>query len=129
MADNGTTDTLTPRQEKAIGYLLAEPSIRQAAQRAGIPEKTIYNWLGTPAFAEAYRLARREAANQAIAQLQQYSSTAARVIVSIMVKESTPIALRLSAARTVLEFAVKAVELEDLAARLEALERAYAAKL
>jgi hypothetical protein len=37
--------------------------------------------------------------------------------------------VRVSAARCVLELAIKAVELDDLAARLEALERAYAEKL
>jgi hypothetical protein len=36
--------------------------------------------------------------------------------------------VRVSAARTVLEMAIKAVEIEDLAMRLEALEQRYAQK-
>ena len=41
---------------------------------------------------------------------------------------SSPPAVKLGAARTVLEMAIKAVELEDLEARLAALEAKYAEK-
>lgn len=127
MADNQTIDALTSRQHKAISELLHQPTIRQAAEVSGIPEKTIYNWLKNGEFAEAYRDARRAAVQQATARLQ-YASSSAVIVLCQLMAHSTP-AVKLGAARTVLEFAIKAVELEDLAARLAALEQAYAAKL
>lgn len=127
MADPQLDDKLTVRQHKALSALLTEPSVGKAAAAASVPERTLRTWLKTPAFADEYRSARREATQQAIARLQQVSGSAVIVLCQLMA-HSTP-AVKLGAARTVLEFAIKAVELEDLAARLAALEQAYAAKL
>lgn len=127
MADARPDDKLTPSQYRALAELLVQPSIRKAAEASGVKERTLYTWLKQPDFAEAYRLARREATQQAIARLQQISGHAVMVLYSLMT--SSTAAVKLGAVRTVLEFAIKAVEIEDLAARLEALEKAYAAKL
>jgi hypothetical protein len=127
MADSEANDTLTPAQHRAVSALLSETSVRKAAEAAGVKERTLYNWLKTSAFADEYRAARREATQQAIARLQQMSGSAVIVLCQLMA-HSTP-AVKLGAARTVLEFAIKAVELEDMQARLAALEAAYAAKL
>ena len=115
--------TLTAKQEKAITALLAQPTIAAAATAVGVNPATIYRWLAEPAFEAAYRAARREAVGQAIASLQQVSTHAVTVLVIVMANTSTPPATRVVAARTVLEAAIKAVELEDLAARLNALEQ------
>ena len=114
--------TLTAKQEKAITALLAQPTIEAAATAVGVNPATIYRWLAEPTFEAAYRAARREAVGQAIARLQQVSTHAVTVLVSVMANTSTPPATRVAAAKTVLETAIKAVELEDLAARLDALE-------
>jgi hypothetical protein len=128
MADFTTNETLTARQHRAISELLHQPSIRQAAEVSGIPEKTIYNWLKNGEFADAYRAARREATSQAIARVQQYSGHAAGTLVALMASGNPP-AVRLAAASKILDLAIKSVEVDDLAARLDALERAYAEKL
>lgn len=127
MADVVADDDLTPAQHRAVSALLEQPSVRKAAEVAGVKERTLYHWLKNGEFAAAYRTARREATQQAIARLQQVSGAAVAVLCQLMTS-STP-AVRLGAARTVLEFAVKAVEIEDLTARLEALEQKYAEKL
>ena len=116
-------DTLTARQEKAIAALLSEPTVEKAAVKVGVGLRTLHTWLHDPAFADAYRAARREAVGQAIARLQQVSAHAVTVLVNVMTNTSTPPATRVAAAKSVLEMAVKAVELEDLAARLDALEQ------
>ncbi len=118
-----TDRRVTPKQEKAITALLAQPTIAAAARAAGVNPATIYRWLAKPAFEVAYRTARREAVGQAIARLQQVSRHAVTVLVNVMASKETPPATRVAAAKTVLETAIKAVELEDLAARLAALER------
>jgi hypothetical protein len=128
MADIEATDKLTPVQHRAVSALLSEPSVRKAAEVAGCKERTLYHWLKNSEFTEAYRAARREATTQAIAKVQQYSGHAAATLVALMAP-GHPAAVRLAAASKVLDLAVKAVEVEDLAVRLEALERAYAEKL
>ena len=118
-------DTLSPAQHKALTALLSEPTIRKAAEVAGCKERTIYHWLKQPPFALAYREARREATSQAIARLQQFSGHAAGTLVQLMAP-ANPAAVRLAAASKVLELAMKSVEIDDLTARLEALENLYA---
>jgi hypothetical protein len=125
MADSDPTDNLSPAQHNAVAALLAEPTIRKAAEAAGVKERTLYHWLKQPDFAAAYRAARREATSQAIARVQQFSSHAATTLLQLLAPPN-PAAVRLAAASKVLELAIKSVELDDLAARLKALEDLYA---
>jgi hypothetical protein len=94
---------------------------------SGIPEKTIYNWLKNNAFEAAYREARRAAVQQATARLQYASSAAVAVLCQLMAS-GNPAAVRLGAASKVLDTAFKAIELDDIAARLAALEERHAEK-
>lgn len=119
-------DELSPKQHKAISGLLVAPTIKEAAELAGCGERTLRGWLDEPTFQAAYQAARRQAVGQAIAQLQQMSSIAVGTLLDLMAFASP--AVRLSAARTVLELAIKSVELDDIQARLAALEEAYAKK-
>lgn len=116
---------LTPKQEKAIAALLSSRTISDAATAIGVNERQIYRWLADDrAFAEAYRAARRDAVQQATARLQQASASAVDTLISLLA--SSRASIQLGAARTILEFAVQAIELDDLAARLDALEGRYA---
>lgn len=119
---NGHGEKLSRKQEQAIAALLTAPSITEAAQQTGIGEQTLFRWLKDPAFAEAYRQARRQVVQQAITQLQAACGEAVENLRVIMGNPEAPASARVSAARTVLEMAVKAVELEDLEQRLSALE-------
>jgi DNA-binding MurR/RpiR family transcriptional regulator len=119
---------LTAKQHRAIAALISEPTIAAAARAASVGEATIYRWLSERHFADTYRSARREAVNQAVANLQRSSSDAAAVLASIMNDASEKGATRLAAAKTVLEMAIKAVEMEDLTRRIEALEAAQGAR-
>lgn len=122
MADDPITDKLTVRQSNALFALLSEPTISKAATMAEVPERTLRAWLHKPAFEAAYRAARRDAMQQAIGRLQQFSGAAAGTLVALMAAPQ-PAMVRLGAARAVLEFAIKAVEIEDLR---DELERLYA---
>lgn len=126
MADIDTIDTLTPAQHKAIGALLSEPSVRKAAEVSGVKERTLYGWLKRPDFTAEYRAARREATNQAIARVQQYSGHAAATLLTLMAA-GNPAGVRLAAASKVLDLALKSIELDDFAARLAALEAQHEA--
>jgi len=52
------------------------------------------------------------------------SALALGTLDSIMSDDSAPAPARVTAARAVIEFAVKAIEIEDVLARIEALESA-----
>lgn len=116
------TDALTPKQHKAIAALLAEPTIKAAAEALGVGERTLHTWLSEPAFDRAYRTARREAVRQAVARLQQSASRAAEALDTIVGNRFERAHVRVAAARAILDLAIKAVELEDLEARITALE-------
>jgi hypothetical protein len=122
--------TFTPKQDKALIALLTQPTISAAARKAGIGERTLHTWLGEADFATAYRDARRAAVTQAIARLQQISGKAVDALLEVIDTEYTPAppAVRVSAASKILDLAMKATELEDLAERLAALEQQMGAK-
>lgn len=128
MADDTPPDDFNLRQHHALAALIAEPTIRKAAAAAEVPERTLYTWLKEPAFRAAYAAMRREAVGQAVARLQGFTSDAAGALQEVLSDKKAPAAVRVQAARVVLEFAIKAVELDDLQQRLDALEAAYAAK-
>ena len=72
----------------------------------------------------AYRKARREAFGQGTARLQQASGAAVSSILKIMLDQHTPASTKLRAADLVLTHGAKAIEIEDIEARVAALEQA-----
>jgi len=122
MHENGR---LTAKQEKAIAALLTEGSVAAAATKAGIATSTLFGWLRDPAFDTAYRAARREAVGHAIARLQQLSTDAVAVLATVMADKNTPASVRVTAAAKLLDMALRAVEIEDLEARIDQLEQRY----
>ncbi len=111
-----------------MAELLLHPTREEAAAAAGISGVTLWRWMQEPEFAEAYRKARRQAVQQAIGRIQQVCSEAVATLKTIMEDSEAPASARVSAAKTVLETAIKAVELEDLEARLSILEEKMGAK-
>jgi hypothetical protein len=77
-----------------------------------------------PEFEAAYRTARRQAYGQSISRLQQGSTAAATTLLKVMVDPATPPSTRVRAAEAVLSHAAKAIEIEDIDARLKELEAA-----
>jgi hypothetical protein len=120
-----STHSLTPRQEQSITALLVQGSLQAAAEVSGIHEKTLRRWLrDDAAFQRAYREARRQVVQHAIVQVQQATGEAVETLRKVMQAVDAPASAKVSAAKTILETAVKAVELEDLEARIVALEAA-----
>ena len=115
---------LSRKQEQAIAALLSEPTIAAAAERVGVGEVTLWRWLQREDFRVDYQRARRETVAQAIAAIQQASSEAVQALREIMVDSEAPASSRVSAAKTVLEFALKGAELEDIEKRVAVLEEA-----
>jgi len=116
-------DKLTAKQEKALVCLLTEPNIRAAAKAAKVGETTIHKWLSDSKFKEAYREARKSALDRAIARLQQAAVSAVETLQEVMTDGEAPHSARVTAAKTVLDTAFKAYELEEITARVEELEK------
>jgi hypothetical protein len=114
------TDPLTAPQARLLAALLTEPTIQAAAAEARCPLRTAHRWLVLPAFQEAYRDAQRECIRQATGQLQQATSQAVETLRRNL--SCGQPAAEIRAALAILEQAFKATELQDLSARLEALE-------
>ena len=117
-------DNLTPKKEAAVIALLRENSIAKAAESCEVAERTLHRWLDDPDFSKAYRRARREAFGHAVALTQRYAPLAVNTLATLMADKDTPPHARVTAASTLLKFGREGIELDDLAARVEALEQA-----
>src|SRR5262249_48069203 len=112
----GHGEKLSRKQDEAIAALLPHSTLASAAKAAGIGEKTLWRWLRLESFQKAYGQARREAVSRAVARLHQVTVQAVETLESVMKQNDSP-AARVNAARTVLEFSFRAIEVEDLAQR------------
>ena len=119
----GHGQKLSRKKEQAIVALLAHPTVGQAATAVGIGESTMFRWLQRDDFRQAYRLSRHEALGQALARMHAAASEAVSTLREVMTDTTAPASTRVSAARSVVELAIKAVELEDIEARVAELER------
>jgi acyl-CoA hydrolase len=120
MAGHG--EKLSHKQEQTIAALLTAPNLADAAHHAGIGGRTLLRWLKETAFQAAYREARRAVVQQAITQVQRATGEAVETLRNVMQDRESPASAKVSAAKTILETAVKGIEIEDLEARIAALE-------
>lgn len=119
---NQTADLLTAKQARAVLAMLEHPTLKDAAAAVGVGETTLWRWSQNSEFKTAYMDARREAVRQSIAHLQNATGEAVTCLRDVMKSAKASDAAKVSAARAVLEMAMKSVELEDLAERVATLE-------
>jgi len=107
-----TTSNRTPlsaKKEAAIAALLATPTYAEAAKHAGISDATIYRWLAQPSFRAAFRQARRELTEAAVARVQAAAGQAVDVLMSVA-RSGRRDADRVRAATTLLNHAYRGLE-------------------
>ena len=119
----GAEDGLTPRQGRAVEALLREPTAARAAASVGVNQRTLRRWSVTPAFRTALLRARREAFGQAVGLTQRYAPVAVATLVRVMNDPAAAPSAKVTAAAVLLKFGREGVELDDLAARIDDLER------
>jgi hypothetical protein len=120
----GHGSKLERKQEEVIAALLTQRNTEEAARTAGVGHTTLLRWMKLPEFDSAYREARRLAFRQSVARLQQASSAAVSTLLKVMVDPSSPASTRVRAADSVLSHAKHAIEIEEIEARIAALEAA-----
>ena len=113
---------LPQKQTQAIVSLLNCRTVSEAATQSGVNESTIWRWMRDQAFSEALQEAKHRTVAQAIIQLQQATGEAVETLRAIITDKEAPSSSRVSASKTVLDFAVKALKMEDIEARIKILE-------
>jgi hypothetical protein len=109
-------------KQKILIALIETSSIREAAKVSGICEATIYNYLRDSEFKTAYREARRQTVESAIAQMQNAASDAVARLKELQYSENPAVAAR--CAQIIFENSVKGMDTLDILQRLEVLENA-----
>jgi DNA-binding MurR/RpiR family transcriptional regulator len=115
-------EKLSPKQEAALVALLAHGTVEAAYEAAGVSKSTMWRFLQEPSFQARYRAMRRQLVESAIGQLQADCTKAVTVLREVAEDREAPASARVSAAKTIIEQSLRAVELEDLSERVERLE-------
>lgn len=116
-------EKLSKRREAAIAILLTTSTLQAASEKIGISYSTLWRWLQEPNFQKALKEAKKQAVAQATSTLSKICHESVLTLQEIMNDKNAPASARVSAAKTVLDSGLKGVEIDDLDARLAALER------
>lgn len=115
---------MTPKKHKALLALLTNPTKERAAEAAGITSKTLRGYLADPEFQAEYKKAFADLMEDATRKVQQTLEPAVAVLREIMEDRSENSQVRVSAARSVLEYGLKMTEQTDILTRIQELEAA-----
>jgi hypothetical protein len=111
------------KQEDAIVARLTHRTVEEAARAINVATKTLLRWMKEPEFDAAYRAAKRAAFAQSIARLHHLTSAAVSTLGKVMLDPATPASTKARSADSILNHTIKAIETEDIEARLAELER------
>src|SRR5690348_7999316 len=117
-----------PRKKAEDALLLAlacGATVENAARQCGLCERTVYRRLEDPDFSQRLRQLRADMVQRTAGALTAASTESVRTLLELQ-KAAAPPAVRLGAARSVLEIGIKLREVADLEERLTALERVAA---
>jgi DNA-binding MurR/RpiR family transcriptional regulator len=112
------------KKEEAVIALLTQRNVEDAAKAVGISTATLVRWMRTLEFDTAFRAAKRAAYGQAVARLHQGTSAAATTLLKTLIDPATPASVKVRAAEAIFNHAAKAIEIEEIEARVANLERA-----
>jgi hypothetical protein len=124
-----TIDRTGPRQgrgklrtEIVLAHLLTSTSVEEISSCTGISQRTIYRCLADAEFKKLFTEAKARILDSAILKLRNYAGDAVDTLYAIMKDQYAPYAARVSAARSIIEFAVETGQVQDLEAKLRDLE-------
>ena len=117
MAQQGKKNT----DQKLLLALACGATVENAARQAGISVSTAYRRLDNPDFQRQLQKLRGEMTQRASGMLTAAAMESVKTLI-VLQNGTTPPAVRLGAARSVLEIGIKLREVVDLEERLAALE-------
>ena len=118
---------LSTTQRVVIAALVAGLSKQEAAESAGVRPATVSRYLRQPRFRAALREAQDDALGSVTREMTAGASDMLEVLQSVAQDATMPPAVRVRASLGWLAQVWRAVELHDLALRLDELERILAA--
>ena len=118
-------DQLTPNQIVALEALLTSPTQQAASKKAGVDVSTLRRWLKESAFATAYAEARKTLIDGTLNGLQAVAAKAVEALESVLDDINAKPAERISAARAILDFALKGHDQLSMETRLAAIEELF----
>ncbi len=110
------------KDESAILALACGASVETAAQKAGISKRTLQRRMADPEFRRQIQVARGDMVQRNSGTLTAAGTEAVKTLLDL-VKPVNAGAVRLGAARTILEIGVKFREVADFEERLATLEQ------
>ena len=116
----GHGEKLSRKASQAIAALLEKPTIAEAAQNAGVNERTLRRWLEREDFRDAYKQAADRSFNMAIARLRGLADRAVQTLNDALDDSASPLQVR--AALGIVEHATRATH-DEILDRIEALEQ------
>ena len=108
-------------EENLILALACGATVEAAARQCKLHERTVYRRLEDPAFQARVQEARGEMVKRSAGMLTAAAGASVQTLLALQ-RDSAPPAVRLGAARAVLELGIKVRELADLECRIAALE-------
>lgn len=125
----GHGEQLSRRREEVLAALLGARTLKEAAERIGCHERTLRRWLKEDdELAVAYREAKAALVEEGTDRLLASMTKAAETLTAIAENAEFTAAARVAACKAILDGGLKAHELNELAARIEKLEEALAAR-
>ena len=110
---------MKPRMEKALIALITQPTKEEAARAAGITSKTLRDYLKDPEFQEAYKAAFAGMMDEATRSAQQSLNPALTTLREIVEDKKQSPAVRIQAARALLEYGLRLTEINDILSELD----------
>ena len=124
MEQNGTNKatSLTDSQLQALPYLVASPSLNEAAKLAEVGRSSLYRWMKNDEFRQELVRLRNEALDLAHVELKGLFLKATQVLGETM--DDTNPWVRLRAAQIALSIGLRAIEVKEIQRRIQLLDDA-----
>ncbi len=119
-------EALTSRQRLVINHILASTTYEEARRKSRVSKGTLYAWLKRDDFKQELKRRREDIVKEASVRLMFAMTKAVDGLISLM--DTCKPDLKRLVCKDIIENALKSVELEDLEARLEKVERIQADK-
>ena len=111
---------LSKRQLSTLPHILSSPTYEEAARRANISSKQIYEWLKDPVFKSELEKQRNRIVQNAIDILRMNTIKAAEVLAELLSSSNETVKRR--AVNDILNQVGKYIELQELESRIAILE-------
>jgi len=114
------------KSSQLIAALMMYPTFSEACAKAGVSERTAQRWMNDGEFQRHFEWTRKEVLRKTIDGLRSCGLSSIKALQTVLDDKSVAPYVKVNAANTCLTHLFRAVEIEELSARLEKLEKALA---